>query len=57
VNPMSIATNNKVCLGDLGYAQFDGYRIVLITEDGLGPTNTYYAEARICPFKNLNHID
>jgi hypothetical protein len=54
---MSIATNNKVCLGDLGYAQFDGFGIVLITEDGLGPTNTYYAETRICPFKNLNHID
>jgi hypothetical protein len=54
---MSIATNNKVCLGDLGYAQFAGFGLVLITEDGLRPTNTYYAKTRICPFKNLNHID
>lgn len=34
---MSIATNNKVCLGDLGYAQFAGFAIVLITEAGVGP--------------------
>ena len=35
---------NKVYLGDSVYVAFDGYGIVLTTENGLGPSNTVCLE-------------
>ena len=37
----------KVYLGDGVYADFDGYHIVLTTEDGIETTNTIYLEAAV----------
>jgi hypothetical protein len=34
----------KIYLGDSVYASFDGYHIVLTTENGRGPTNTIALE-------------
>lgn len=34
----------KVYLGDSVYAEFDGFHIVLTTDNGLGPSNTIYVE-------------
>lgn len=36
--------NNKVYLGDSVYASFDGFHIVLTTENGMGPSNTIALE-------------
>lgn len=33
-------STEKVYLGDGVYAAFDGYHVVLTTENGYGPTNT-----------------
>jgi len=38
---------NKVYLGDGVYVDFDGYQIVLTTEDGISVTNTIYLEPNI----------
>ena len=32
--------SNKVYLGDSVYADYDGYHVVLTTENGFGPSNT-----------------
>lgn len=34
-------------LGDSVYATFDGFRIVLTTDNGDGPTNTIYMEPSV----------
>lgn len=34
----------KVYLGDSVYADFDGFHVVLTTENGFGPTNTIMLE-------------
>lgn len=39
--------SNKVYLGDSVYADFDGYHIVLTTENGYGPSNTVYLDASV----------
>jgi len=36
--------NPKTYLGDSVYAEFDGYHIVLTTDNGLGPSNTIALE-------------
>ena len=36
--------NDKVYLGDSVYAVFDGYHVVLTTENGYGPSNTIALE-------------
>ena len=38
---------DKVSLGDSVYAQFDGFGIILTTENGLGPTNTIVLEPEV----------
>lgn len=42
---------NKVYLGDGVYADFDGYHIVLTTEDGVRVTNRICLEDQV--FENL----
>lgn len=45
-----IQTNDgptKVYLGDSCYADFDGYHVVLTTENGYGPTNTIALEPAV----------
>ena len=46
----------KTYLGDSVYADFDGFHVVLTTENGFGPTNTIYLEdsviARLEDFLN-----
>jgi hypothetical protein len=37
-------SSDKQHLGDGVYADFDGYQIVLTTEDGVRTTNTIYLE-------------
>ena len=37
----------KDYLGDSVYADFDGYTIVLTTDNGLGPSNTIYLEPEV----------
>lgn len=37
----------KVYLGDSVYAQFDGYHIVLTTENGMGVTNEILLEPQV----------
>lgn len=37
----------KTYLGDGVYANFDGYQIVLTTEDGYSVTNTIYLEPAV----------
>ena len=39
--------NRKTYLGDSVYAQFDGFMIVLTTENGMGPSNTIYLEPTV----------
>lgn len=38
---------DKEYLGDSVYAEFDGYHIVLTTENGIGPTNTIALEPAV----------
>ncbi len=40
-------TNLKQYLGDSVYADFDGYHIVLTTENGYGPSNTIALEPAV----------
>lgn len=44
-----MTTENKVYLGDSVYAEFDGYAIILTTENGLpsDPSNTIILEPEI----------
>jgi len=37
----------KAYLGDSVYADFDGYAVVLTTENGLGPSNTIVLEPEV----------
>lgn len=37
----------KDYLGDSVYADFDGYAIILTTENGLGPSNTIVLEPEV----------
>jgi hypothetical protein len=37
----------KVYLGDGAYAEWDGYNLVLTTEDGTSKTNIIYLEADV----------
>lgn len=37
----------KIYLGDSVYAEFDGYAIVLTTENGFGPSNTIVLEPSV----------
>lgn len=36
--------NQKTYLGDSVYAHFDGYHVVLTTDNGTGPSNTIYLD-------------
>ncbi len=38
----------KVYIGDSVYVDFDGYSLILTTENGFGPTNTIYMEPSVC---------
>lgn len=38
---------DKRCLGDGVYIAFDGYMVVLTTEDGVSATNTIYLEPAV----------
>lgn len=38
---------SKRYLGDSVYVDFDGYHIVLTTENGYGPSNTIYLDADV----------
>ena len=38
---------NKVYLGDSVYADFDGYGVILTTENGYGPSNTICMEPEV----------
>lgn len=38
----------KAYLGDSVYADWDGYQVVLTTENGMGPSNTIYLEPSVC---------
>ena len=40
-------SNHKDYLGDAVYADFDGFGIVLTTEDGISATNTIYIEPEV----------
>ena len=37
----------KKYLGDAVYAEFDGYSIILTTENGIAATNTIYLEPEV----------
>ena len=37
----------KVYLGDGVYVDFDGYQLVLTTEDGISTTNTIYLDTQV----------
>lgn len=39
--------NNKIYLGDSVYASFDGYHIILTTENGYKPSNTIALEPEV----------
>ncbi len=45
--PMPAPHRYKDYLGDSVYADFDGYHIVLTTENGFGPTNTIALEPEV----------
>jgi hypothetical protein len=38
---------SKTYLGDAVYVDFDGWHVVLTTEDGISATNTIYLEPRV----------
>ena len=40
-------TKDKVYLGDAVYAKFDGYHVVLTTENGIEETNKIYLERAV----------
>lgn len=37
----------KIYLGDSVYVEYDGNRIILTTENGVGPSNTIYIEPEV----------
>jgi hypothetical protein len=37
----------KIYIGDSVYAEYDGFGIVLTTENGRGPSNTIYMEPEV----------
>jgi hypothetical protein len=37
----------KTYLGDSVYVSFDGYMLVLTTDNGMGPSNTIYLEPEV----------
>lgn len=39
--------NRKVYLGDGVYAYYDGYGVILTTENGIAVTNTIYLEPEV----------
>ena len=39
--------DQKTYLGDSVYAEFDGYGVVLTTENGMGPSNTIVLEPEV----------
>ena len=39
--------SDKVYLGDAVYVTFDGYHVVLTTEDGIRTTNSIYLEPEV----------
>lgn len=39
--------NKKSYIGDSVYAEFDGYSIILTTENGFGPSNTIILEPEV----------
>lgn len=41
------AVTSKRYLGDAVYVDFDGYSVVLTTEDGIRSTNTIYLESGV----------
>lgn len=50
---------HKAYLGDAVYANWDGYHVVLTTEDGISTTNTIHLEPAVCEalagyIRNLN---
>ena len=42
-----LADRKKEYLGDSVYAEFDGWGIVITTENGAGPSNTIYLEPEV----------
>ena len=38
---------SQVYIGDSVYVTFDGYGLILTTNNGLGPTNTIYLEPEV----------
>lgn len=42
-----MSAGNKVYLGDGVYAAFDGWNIVLTTENGISTTNTIFIEPEV----------
>jgi hypothetical protein len=39
---------NKAYIGDSVYADFDGQRLILTTENGMGPSNRIVLEPEVC---------
>ena len=39
--------NNKIYLGDGAYAEYDGYALILTTEDGVRVTHSIYLEPEV----------
>ncbi|MGH7849625.1 MAG: hypothetical protein ACREOP_04950 [Thermodesulfobacteriota bacterium] len=37
-------SQHKIYIGDSVYADFDGFNLILTTENGYGPSNTIYLE-------------
>lgn len=44
---MATESNEKVYLGDAVYASYDGYHIVLTTENGIRIANVIYLEPQV----------
>lgn len=42
-----MSENQKVYLGDSVYASFNGFHIVLTTENGMGPSNEIFLEPQL----------
>ena len=45
-------SSNKIYLGDAVYAEFDGYGVIMTTENGFYTENTIYLEPNV--LNNLN---
>jgi hypothetical protein len=42
-----VTASRKVYLGDSVYVAFDGYHVVVTTENGLGPSNTIFLDPNV----------